>query len=44
MPLFWGDVAHCSLVEIDRRFGSLYCLHYEGDGKMDIIIKLLKYI
>jgi hypothetical protein len=27
---FW-DIAPCSLVEIDRRFRGVYCLH-QGDG------------
>jgi hypothetical protein len=27
---FW-DVAPCSLVRVDRRFGGAYCLHHEGD-------------
>jgi hypothetical protein len=27
---FW-DVALCSLVETDRRFGGTYCLHHQGD-------------
>jgi hypothetical protein len=30
MTVFW-DVATCSLVEIDRRFGRAYYLHYQGD-------------
>jgi hypothetical protein len=30
MTVFW-DVAPCSLIEIDRRFGRAYCLHHEDD-------------
>jgi hypothetical protein len=26
------DVAQCSHVEVDRRFGGAYCLHHQGDG------------
>jgi hypothetical protein len=29
VTVFW-DVALCSLVEIDRRFRSAYCLHYQA--------------
>jgi hypothetical protein len=29
MAVFW-DVAPCSLVDIDRRFGGAYCLHHQG--------------
>jgi hypothetical protein len=29
--VFFRDVAPCSLVDIDRRFGGIYCLHHEGD-------------
>jgi hypothetical protein len=28
--IFW-DVAPCSLVEINRRFVGVYCLHLQGD-------------
>jgi hypothetical protein len=28
--VFWG-VEPCSLVEVDRRFTSDYCLHHQGD-------------
>jgi hypothetical protein len=31
MAVFW-DVATCNLVEIDRRFRDVYCLHYQGAG------------
>jgi hypothetical protein len=27
---FW-DTAPCSLVEVDRSFGDVYCLHHNGD-------------
>jgi hypothetical protein len=30
MKICW-DVAPCSLVEIDRRFRGVYCLHHQGD-------------
>jgi hypothetical protein len=30
MTAFW-DVAPCSLVEVDRRFRGVYCLHYQDD-------------
>jgi hypothetical protein len=26
---YW-DMAPCSLVEVDRRFRGVYCLHYQG--------------
>jgi hypothetical protein len=29
MTAVW-DIAPCSLVEVDRRFGSAYCLHHKG--------------
>jgi hypothetical protein len=29
MAVFW-DIAPCSLVDIDRRFGGAYYLHYQG--------------
>jgi hypothetical protein len=33
--VFW-DIAPCSLVEIDRRFGGAYSLHHNGnDGGPD---------
>jgi hypothetical protein len=28
---FW-DVAPWNLVEVDRRFRGVYCLHHQGDG------------
>jgi hypothetical protein len=31
MTVFW-DVALCCVVEIDRRFEGVYCLHHQGDG------------
>jgi hypothetical protein len=30
MTAFW-DIAPCSLVEVDRRFRSAYCLHHQGE-------------
>jgi hypothetical protein len=30
MALFW-DVTSCGLVEVDRRFRSVYCVHDQGD-------------
>jgi hypothetical protein len=33
VTVFW-DVARCSLIEINRRFGDVYCLnhHYDDGG------------
>jgi hypothetical protein len=31
VAVFW-DIAPCSLVGIDRRFGSAYCFHREGEA------------
>jgi hypothetical protein len=31
MTVFW-DVAQCSLVETDRRFGGAYCLHHHSSS------------
>jgi hypothetical protein len=31
MKTFW-NIASCSLVEVDRRFRSAYCLHNQGDS------------
>jgi hypothetical protein len=31
MTVYW-DTAPCSLVEVDRRFRGVYCLHYQGDN------------
>jgi hypothetical protein len=28
MTIFW-DVTPCSVVEVDQRFGSSYCLHHQ---------------
>jgi hypothetical protein len=28
---FW-DIAPCSIVKVDQRFGDAYCLHHQGDG------------
>jgi hypothetical protein len=28
----FSDVAPCSLVDIDRRFGGTYCLHHQGNA------------
>jgi hypothetical protein len=30
MVAVW-DIAPCSLVEVDQRFGGVYCLHHQGD-------------
>jgi hypothetical protein len=30
MAVFW-DIASCTLVEIDQRFGGTYCLHHQGN-------------
>jgi hypothetical protein len=30
MTVFW-DIPPCSLIEVDRRFRSAYCLHHQGD-------------
>jgi hypothetical protein len=30
MTVFW-DIAPCSFVEVNRRFGGTYCLHHQGD-------------
>jgi hypothetical protein len=34
MTVFW-DVVSCSLVEVDRRFRNVYCLHYQCDHLHD---------
>jgi hypothetical protein len=31
MTAFWATQP-CSLVEVDRRFGGVYCLHHQGNG------------
>jgi hypothetical protein len=28
------DVAPCSLVDIDKRFRAVYCLHHQGDERI----------
>jgi hypothetical protein len=30
---FW-DIAPCSLLGVDRRFGGAYCLHHEDDDEV----------
>jgi hypothetical protein len=35
MAVIW-IVAPCSLVEVYRRFGGAFCLHYQGDIKTDL--------
>jgi hypothetical protein len=27
------DIAPCSLVEVDRRFRGMYCVHHQGDDE-----------
>jgi hypothetical protein len=34
MTVFW-DTAHCSLVELDRRFRCSYCLQHQDDDHSD---------
>jgi hypothetical protein len=31
MKIMFLDMTLCSLVEVNRRFGDAYCLHYQGD-------------
>jgi hypothetical protein len=33
--VFW-DVASCSLIEVDRCFGGVYCLHQQGDRPLKL--------
>jgi hypothetical protein len=30
----FGDIAPCSLVDVHRRFRSVYCLHHHGDEQL----------
>jgi hypothetical protein len=29
MTVFW-DIASCGVIEVDRRFRGVYCLHHQG--------------
>jgi hypothetical protein len=40
MTVFW-DVAPCSMVEIDRRFGGAYCLHLYALMKLTDVSEVL---
>jgi hypothetical protein len=33
---FFRDIAPCSHVEVDRRFGGAYCLHHGNQGTLYI--------
>jgi hypothetical protein len=33
-----GDNRLCSFVEVDRRLGGAYCLHYQGDDALITLI------
>jgi hypothetical protein len=34
MTVFW-DVAPCSMIDIDRHFRGVYCLHHQGDHSFE---------
>jgi hypothetical protein len=37
---YW-DVAPCSLVEVDRRFSSVYCLHHQGHNSSPLMMEAI---
>jgi hypothetical protein len=36
VTVFW-DVVPCCLIQTDRRFGGVYCLHHQGDARKERI-------
>jgi hypothetical protein len=39
MTVLW-DIVPCSLVEVDRRFRSPYCLHYQENESHSVILMM----